>query len=161
MPADHTIRIAIISDTGTILVVHVAAIITHGPSAYTDKQVAAWAAKTEGTNRYANAIEEPSTELVVAECDGHVVGFGELDVERGEVEAVFVDPEWNGEGIGSSVLRHFEQRLQDEEFDIVRLRAVLNAVGFYEQQGSDKVERVTNQTTNDVEVDSVWMEKSL
>ncbi|MFC4448298.1 GNAT family N-acetyltransferase [Halorussus aquaticus] len=161
MASEHPLRPAKPSDTEAILVVHVAAIIAHGPSAYTDEQVAAWAAKPEGTDRYTNAIEDSSTELVVAETDGRVVGFGKLDVERGEVEAVFVDPERNGEGIGSAILNHFEQRLRDEGFEVVRLRAVLNAVGFYERQGYERVARVTNTTTNDVDVDSVWLEKSL
>jgi putative acetyltransferase len=160
MAHELRVRAATTSDTEAILVVHVAAIIAHGPSTYTDKQVAAWAAKTDGTDRYENAIEDASTELVVAESNGHVVGFGELDVESGEVEAVFVDPEHNGEGIGSSILNQFERRLRNEGFDAVRLRAVLNAVGFYEQHGYETVERVTNTTTNDVDVDSVWMEKS-
>lgn len=160
MVPERRVRTATTSDTEAILVVHVAAIIAHGPSTYTDKQVAAWAAKPEGTDRYENAIEDSTTELVVAECDGRVVGFGELDVESGEVEAVFVDPEHNGEGIGSSILNYFERWIRDEGFDVVRLRAVLNAVGFYEQQGYETIERVTNTTTNDVDVDSVWMEKS-
>ncbi|NEU56419.1 GNAT family N-acetyltransferase [Halorussus sp. MSC15.2] len=161
MAADLTLRAATVAETEAIFVVHVAAIVAHGPSAYTDKQVAAWAAKAEGTERYVDAIEDPSTELVVAESGDCVVGFGELDVENGGVEAVFVDPERNGEGIGSSILNHFEQRLRNEGFDVVRLRAVLNAVGFYERQGYERVERVTTTTTNDVDVDSVRMEKPL
>lgn len=161
MTAHHTIRAATLADTEAILVVHVAAIIAHGPSAYSDKQVAAWAAKTEGIDRYATAVEDASTELIVAESDGSVIGFGELNRETGEIKAIFVAPEWNGTGIGSSILRHLEQQLRDDGFDVVRLRAVLNAISFYEQQGYERAERVTNQTTNGVAVDSVWMEKSL
>ena len=161
MPPDYTLRAATPADAEGILVVHVAAIIANGPAAYTDEQVAAWAAKTEGTDRYVDAVSDPATVLVVAEADSRVIGFGELDVESGEVEAIFVDPEWDGRGIGSSILNHFEHRLADEGFDVVRLRAVLNAVGFYQQQGYEQDKQVTNTTTNDVEVDSVWMEKPL
>lgn len=123
--------------------------------------MAAWAAKTDGTDRYVNAIEESSTELVVAESDDRVVGFGELDVETGEIEALFVDPQRDGEGIGSSILSHFEQRLRSYGFEVARLRAVLNATGFYKKHGYDAIERVTTQTTNDIDVDFVWMEKLL
>jgi ribosomal protein S18 acetylase RimI-like enzyme len=161
MAADYTLRVAVPADTEAILVVHIAAIIAHGPAAYSDKQVAAWAAKTEGTDRYVNAISDPATVLVVTEADGRVVGFGELDIETGEVKAIFVDPEWNGRGIGSSILHRFEERLADEGVNVVRLRAVLNAVGFYQEQGYERDERVTNTTTNDIDVDSVWMEKRL
>ncbi|EMA24619.1 GNAT family N-acetyltransferase [Haloarcula argentinensis] len=161
MAPECRVRTATTTEVEAILLIHVAAIFAHGPSAYTDRQVAAWAAKTEGTERYENAVKDATTELVVAESDSRVVGFGELDVESGEVAAVFVDPEHDREGIGSSILHHFERRLRDEGFDVVRLRAVLNAVKFYEQQGYQKVERVTNTTTNDIDVDSVWMEKPL
>lgn len=161
MASGHALRAATSSDVEAILVVHVASIIRSGPSAYSDRQVAAWAAKTEGTDRYENAIEDPSRESVVVEAGSRVTGFGELDVESGEVEAVFVDPEHTGSGIGSSILSHFEGRLRDEGFGIARLRAVLNAVGFYESQGYEESKRVTNTTTNDLEVDSVWMKKPL
>lgn len=161
MRADRTLRAARPSDAEAMLVVHVASIIEHGPTAYSDRQVAAWAAKADGTRRYTEAIEDTATELVVAEVDGRVAGFGELDFDAGEVAAVFVDPEHGGKGIGSAILRRFEERLRTAGFEVVRLRAVLNAVGFYERQGYERVERVTNTTTNDVEVDSVWMQKPL
>ncbi|RKD93271.1 GNAT family N-acetyltransferase [Halopiger aswanensis] len=161
MSLECTIRPAAPDETEAIFVVHVAAIIAHGPSAYTEKQVAAWAAKTDGTDRYAASIEDPSTEIVVAEVNERIVGFGELDVGNGEIESIFVDPDWGERGIGSSLLRHFEQRLRDEGFSRVRLRAALNAVGFYERRGYDPGERVTTRTTNDVALESRWMEKPI
>jgi ribosomal protein S18 acetylase RimI-like enzyme len=161
MSSNHTIRNAISSDTETMLVIHVAAIIACGPSAYSDKQVAAWAAKTEGTDRYTKAIESDAMELFVAEAEDKVVGFSEINLENNEIKAIFIDLERNGEGIGSSMLNHLEQRLRNRNCGVSRLRAVLNAVGFYERNGYGRVERVTNQTTNNVEVDSIWMQKSL
>lgn len=161
MALEHTIRPAEPDETEAIFVVHVAAIIAHGPAVYTEKQVAAWAAKTDGTERYAASIEDPSIEIVVAESDDCIVGFGELDVENGEIKAIFVDPDYSDRGIGSSLLSHFEQRLRDEGFSRVRLRAALNAVGFYERRGYDPDERVTRRTTNDVALESHWMTKSI
>lgn len=161
MPPAHTLRAAVPADAEAMLLVHVAAIIEHGPTVYSRKQVAAWAAKVEGTARYADAMSDPATDLVVAEANNRTVGFGELDLERGEVAAIFVDPDRGGQGIGSSILSHFEGRLTAEGFDVARLRAVLNAVGFYRQQGYERETRVTTTTTNGVELDSVWMEKPL
>jgi putative acetyltransferase len=161
MSGGFVIRRATIDDVEAMLVVHVSAIIAHGPSAYSDKQVAAWAAKTDGTDRYADAIESQSMAVVVAESSNRIVGFGELDSESGEVESVFVDPEWGGQGIGSAMLEHFETQLREDGYETVRVRSVLNAVDFYKQQGYERVERVTNQTTNGVEAESIWMEKPL
>jgi putative acetyltransferase len=161
MPSEFVIRPATVEEAEAIQVVHVAAILEHGPEAYTDRQVAAWAAKAEGTDRYTDAVADPSTEIVVAVSNDEVVGFGELDVDAGEVEAVFVDPERGGERIGSSILDRFERRLRAEGFEEARLRSVRNAVGFYESRGYEPIERVTNTTTAGVEVDSIRMEKSL
>lgn len=161
MAPSFTLRAGTPADAEAILVVHVASIIANGPPTYSDRQVAAWAAKPEGTERYRDAMASESTEVVVAAADERVLGFGELDVESGEIESVFVDPEYAGAGIGSALLERFERRLRTEGFAVARLRAVLNAVGFYETCGYSRTERVTTTTTNDVEVDSVWMEKPL
>jgi hypothetical protein len=66
-------------DVERILLVHVAAILDAGPDAYDDRQVAAWAAKTEGVDRYLEAIDDPKREVLVATdpSEGTVVGFYE------------------------------------------------------------------------------------
>jgi len=144
-----------------LLVVHVAAIFEHGPEAYTDRQVAAWAAKPEGTDRYAEAIEDPEREIVVSAVEGRIVGFGTVDLDEGTVEALFVDPEWGGRGFGSALLGHLEDRLVGAGFDRVRLRAVLNTVDFYEHQGYERVEETTYTTTAGVEAAAIWLQKRL
>jgi len=90
MAHGYVIRSATAGDVEPMLVVHVAATIAHSPSAYSDKQVAAWAAKTEGTNRYVDAIEDPPMEPVITEANDRIGGFGELDRECGEVKTVFI-----------------------------------------------------------------------
>lgn len=161
MGADCTLRPAVTDDVEQILFVHVAAIIDRGPSAYSDRQVAAWAAKTEGTDRYVIAIEEPTIDLVVATVDDRVIGFGQPDRDVGEIEALFVDPEWMGRGIGSNLLQELEQRIIADGFDVVRLRAVRNATEFYEERGYERVETVENQTTAGISVRSVRMENDV
>jgi GNAT superfamily N-acetyltransferase len=161
MDGDIEIRAGGRADPEAIMLVHVAAIIAGGPAAYSDRQVAAWAAKTDGTDRYEDSLADPTTDVLVAEAGDRVVGFGELDVAQGEIEAVFVDPAYSGRGIGSALLARFERRLREAGFDRARLRAVLNAVGFYEDRGYERVERVTTTTTAGVEVESVWMERPL
>lgn len=123
------------ADAEAILVVHVAPILATGPETYSDRQVAAWAAKPEGAERYLDAIASESTEVVVAAADERVLGLGGLDVERGEIESVFVDPDATGAGIGSAIVERFERRLRSNGFAVARLRAVLNAVGGYEARG--------------------------
>ncbi|MXR53105.1 GNAT family N-acetyltransferase [Halovenus sp. WSH3] len=160
MDSDVTIRAAEQGDAEAILHIHVGAIIADGPGAYSDRQVAAWAAKTEGTQRYLDSVDDEATDIVVAEREG-VTGFGELDTDDGVIEAIFVEPQSHGTGIGSTILRHFEQTLRRAGFSRSRLRAVHNAVGFYERHGYEPTGTDTRTTTNGVELSSVWMEKHL
>ncbi|MEF8807908.1 GNAT family N-acetyltransferase [Natronomonas sp.] len=155
------IRPAEREDCEAVMLVHVGAIIEHGPNAYSDRQVAAWAAKTEGVARYEQAVDDPTTDLLVAEVDGEVAGFAELDRADEKIEALFVAPEHGGAGIGTALLEECETRLRDLGVEISCLEAVLNAVGFYEAAGYERVERVTNTTTADTEVESIIMRKPL
>lgn len=160
MNPEVTIRSAERGDAEGLLHIHVGAIIAEGPEAYTDRQVAAWAAKTEGTQRYVDSINDESSKIVAAERS-EIVGFGELNTDRGEIEAIFVEPGNHGNGIGSAILRHFEQELQASGFAQSRLRAVNSAVGFYERHGYEQTGTDTRATTNGVELSSVWMRKRL
>jgi putative acetyltransferase len=153
-PADH-------EDCEPIMVAHVGAIIEHGPKSYDDRQVAAWAAKTEGATRYERAIDESTTDLLVAEVDGEVAGFAEFDRDGEEIEALFVAPEHGESGVGTALLAECESRLRALGIETSRLEAVLNAVSFYEKAGYEPVGRVTNTTTADVEVESMEMRKPL
>jgi putative acetyltransferase len=148
-------------DCEAIMLVHVAAIIEHGPNAYSDREVAAWAAKTEGVARYERSVEGSTTDLLVAEINGEVAGFAELDRGDEKIEALFVAPEHGGSGIGTALLEECETRLRDLGVETSRLEAVLNAVGFYEAAGYERVERVTNTTTANTEIESVKMRKPL
>lgn len=141
-----------------ILFVHVSAIIDRGPAAYSDRQVAAWAAKTEEIDRYVTSIEDPMFDFVVGTVDDRVIGFGQLARDVREIEALFVDPDWMGRGIGSNLLRELEQRVIADGFDVVRLRSVRNATAFYEEGGCERVETLENITTAGVSVRSVRME---
>lgn len=155
------IRLAEPADCEPIMVAHVGAIIEHGPRCYDDRQVAAWAAKTRGVERYEEAIADPGTVMLVADVDDEVAGFAQLDRDGEEIEGLFVAPEHGGRGIGTALLGECESRLRELGVDHSHLEAVLNAVGFYEAAGYERIERVTNETTAGVEMDSIRMEKPL
>jgi len=78
--------------------------------------------------------------------EGDVAGFGAVDVDAGELEALYVSPTYAREGVGSRLLEH------------------LNAVGFYESHGYAVADEATVETTGNgetVELDVRVMEKSL
>lgn len=135
------VRPATPSDAPEILDLHVASIRAFGPEAYDDRQVAAWADKDGGPDRY--PVGEAGHYLAVAERQGSVVGYGHLVAPNDEIRAVYVRPDRADEGVGSAILDHLEARARERGSEGLRLWASRNAVGFYEHHGYDAVEGTT------------------
>src|SRR5262249_31304521 len=86
--------------------VHTQAIRASCRDHYTAAEIELWA----GSKR-TDAYREPmrTRAVYVAERGGEIVGFGQLDVERGEVEALYVSPDAAHTGVGSALLAQLEQ----------------------------------------------------
>ncbi len=69
----------------------------------------------------------------VAELGGRVVGY--VDFEPGEVTRLFVLPEAAGRGVGTRLLQLGVRLAREGHSGSIVLESLLNAVGFYEQQG--------------------------
>ncbi|WP_462384131.1 N-acetyltransferase family protein [Pseudomonas sp. Marseille-QA0892] len=96
---------------------------------------------------WAGSIERKETDVLVAEDNGHVVGWIEVgpcrDEDRvepyaGEVMAIYVLADYWGKGIGSELWEAGLQRLYDRGFMNVSLWVLsgnLRAVHFYQARG--------------------------
>ena len=79
----------------------------------------------------------PQAPMWVAECNGELQGF--MVLHDGMIEALFVDPDWHGRGVGSGLIAHalaIEPRVKvdaNEQAD--------NAVPFYEARGFERIGR--------------------
>jgi len=73
----------------------------------------------------------------VRDGDGEVVGF--MGVEGAEVGALFIHPEWRGQGIGRRLLTYAVETLGATELDVNEQND--QAVGFYRRMGFDVVGR--------------------
>jgi putative acetyltransferase len=132
-------------DAMAIFALHVAASRRVPRDQYTDEQVRDWADKRgEGPERY------DTEDLLVAERDGQVVGFGEwTDAEdggddggtTGEVLACYVHPDHANRGVGTTLLERMHAELRDAGYERAALTASLNAVEFYERHDYEEVER--------------------
>lgn len=98
---------------------------------------------------------------VIAEENGHMLGFAILNVAAGEVDAVFVDPDAGGRGIGSALLRTLEEMALASGCDTLHLSASLNAVGFYEAAGFVRIRDEAYPHSSGFSLDSVFMQKRL
>lgn len=71
--------------------------------------------------------------VVAEDAHGGLLGFGVLDAGGNEVDALFVDPDRGGQGIGQALMQRL-LAMADPAREVV-LSASLNAVPFYQRQG--------------------------
>jgi len=127
-----SLRRATPADAASICTLHVRAIRETCAKAYTPEQIAQWSGLL-APERYEGVIRERL--LLLAEEGTALLGFGQLDGTTGEVEAVYVAPHRQGEGIGSFILDALEAAARSRGLSRLHLAATLNAVPFYAQAG--------------------------
>jgi GNAT superfamily N-acetyltransferase len=153
-----TIRRATDADRNAIWTVHVRAIREVCSSSYSADQIAAWSGLLS-PDSYVEVVRERF--LVVAEDSSGVVGFGQLDQAKGEVDAVYVLPGRQGEGIGRTLLHSLEEAARSAGLERLRLSATLNARPFYESAGYVRQGAARHRLPTGVELECVRMAKEL
>lgn len=148
-------------DAMPIFALHVAASRRLPGDHYSDEQVRDWADKRGGgPERY------DTEDLLVAERDGEVAGFGEWadaedgDEDVGEVVACYVHPAHANQGVGTALLERMHSELRGAGYERAALTASLNAVGFYERHGYEERERFDLEP-HDTEFPVARMEREL
>jgi putative acetyltransferase len=152
------IRRARQDDSQSITSVHIAAVTGIRTALYKPEEIQSWAIPKKPES-YEESIR--SKEFFVAEEDDIIVGFGVLNQESAEVEAVYVSPRAGRRGIGLEILRKLEERARALELPMLRLNASLNAVPFYEKAGYVGQERSTYRLSTGVEIACVPMVKAV
>lgn len=153
-----SIRRAKDEDRDAIWTAHVSAIRETCSRSYSADQVAAWVGLLS-PGSYAAVVRERY--VVVAEDTSGVAGFGQLNQATGEVDAVYVSPGRQGEGIGATLLRSLEDAARAAGLETLHLSATLNAEAFYERAGYVKERATVHRLPNGVELQCVRMSKTL
>ena len=94
----------------------------------------------------------PKARGLVHETDGVVDGF--VTFGEGEIYCLFVDPESQGNGIGSLLLRHVQSMFESIELTVYEQNP--RAQQFYERNGFVEVSVALCQYTGAPEVLMVW-----
>jgi len=165
-------------DRGAVANLHRRSARELGTAAYDERTAKAWAGDR---CRCDYDLNDPNATFVVAVTgpgetraprverspgggEGDVAGFGHLDVDAGEVRAVYVSPTYAGEGVGTRLLETLEARAGEAGLDELTLASSLNAVGFYEHHDYAVADATSFETTGNGEtatLDARVMEKSL
>ena len=157
-PPETVVRPAQESDVDAIFRVHGDSIRALCRERYNQREIAAWIA-FRPPEAYRTAFA--SRELFVAERGGEVVGFGQLDPRRGEIEACYVAPHAVGSGIGAALVTRMELEARRRGHAVVHLNATLNAESFYERMGYRRLGPARHRVADDVNLECVRMEREL
>lgn len=152
------VRRALPADAEAVRRVHRASIREVCAADYSPEQIEAWASPAR-IEQYQFAIARH--ELHVAVSQATVMGFSELDEERGEVKAVYVDPAWLRRGVGRALLAELERVARERRLGELHLEASLTAEPFYLAAGYRAVRRSTHILSSGEGLSCIEMRKQL
>jgi putative acetyltransferase len=131
-----TVRPARPADATALWIVHGRAIRALAGAPYTKDQLEAWAARTRPESYLKPAR---SRLLIVAETatrtGPRIVGYGQLHVVEGTIEAVYVDPEYARRGVGAALVSALERECLTRGLPGLIVEASLNSIPFYRALG--------------------------
>lgn len=96
---------------------------------YTNEQVDAWAAGDVDLTAWDKSFSEHYT--VVAEEDGIIVGFGDID-SSGYIDRLYVHKDYQHRGIGTAICDELEKAVNVTEYTV---HASITAKPFFESRG--------------------------
>ncbi|MBU8894254.1 GNAT family N-acetyltransferase [Corallococcus sp. M34] len=150
------LRLAREEDRRALWRIHTRAVVLRCCDAYSPREVSTWVGqlKPEGY-----LLPEGHRTVLVAERGEQPVGFGQLDVVSGELEALYVTPEESGRGVGTLLLGSLERTAWLAGVAELRLDASLNAEGFYQHRGYTPLCAARRILTAEVRLACVRMHK--
>lgn len=159
MHNEMVIRKAVASDISEIYRMHISSIRELCSNRYTSEQMDAWTG-TLKPDRYLPAIT--SLDFRVAQdSEGSLAGFMIVDVNGGEVNALYVAPNATGMGLGKRLLHLAEGLFLASGKEQAHLKSTLNAEAFYRHHGWNP-EGCSNHCLGDARVlPCVLMKKQL
>ena len=81
--------------------------------------------------------------IMVCEVDGIPIGVGRahfISEAEAQIRSISVEPEWEGKGIGSIVLKELEKIVSEKGAKRIIIHARNNAIKFYKKNGYREVE---------------------
>lgn len=127
---------------------------------YSETQVEAWRPAEGALPTFKQAMESEQFVVLLVETPEGPAGYGVLNIDEARIDAVFVEPSYAGEGLGSSLVRQLETRAQMVGLAELTVVSSLNAQPFYESLGYEPYEDRT-RTIDDTDLEFVAVRRSL
>jgi len=71
----------------------------------------------------------------VADIDGQVVGVGDIRIDKGEIDFLYIHKNFVGKGIGTSLLEKLEDSAKKSGLKTLRVTSSITAKPFFERRG--------------------------
>ncbi|WP_317932782.1 GNAT family N-acetyltransferase [Halioxenophilus sp. WMMB6] len=152
------------ADAEKMVEIHYRSVLAIPTEFYSSNVKAAWS-PVPGKDRVdwlANVIVNPDFICTVAvDRSKGVVGFSIFNIPDSFLRALYIDPEFNGQGIGSALLSQVDQDAKRIELQSIALKSSLNAETFYLKSGYSKVCDSTQELSNGSVMQAKAMKKNL
>ena len=153
------IRKAVPADGEPIRRMHGASIRELCRRSYTSGQIGAWVDEIAMAN-YVQGMAENEF-FVAEEKQGDIAGFIIFSVRSAEIHALYLLPGAVGNGLGRQLFDLAENLIRNQGHEVIRLKATLNAVGFYERMGFCRGSFSTHKLSNGEALPCLDMKKEL
>jgi putative acetyltransferase len=135
------IRPAALADAPQIVQIFFQTIHTVNTRDYTIDQVKAWAPSVPDPDAWA-ARKFPTRMTIVADDDGTIAGFGELE-PNGHVDCFYCHHEYQRRGVGSAILARLEEHARTLGLTRLFAEVSITARPFFEARGFSVVQQQT------------------
>ena len=147
-------------DTKKIWDVRIAAIRAQCNGFYEREVIEAWTDDLKGdiSDQFMAWVE---SSFYVAMDDVAIVGSGAINLESGQIDGVFIQPNYMGHGIGRRMMAHLEGLVLSTELTEIFLDSTLNAAPFYRKCGFNGESISTYPSLRGFTINCVRMTKSI
>lgn len=125
-------------------------------TAYPPEVIAPWSASPPP--QHYRTLLAAGGGVIAEDAEGTLLGYGVIDLAGNEIDALFVDPDCGGRGIGLTLMQAMEA-LADPARPLV-LSASLNAVPFYQRCGFEALREESYPHPSGVALASVRMQRT-
>jgi len=161
--SDLHVRLAVTADAEAIVRTHHEAVWNTARHHYQPDVLEAWAVTLtdDSYEQVRQEIADAEMVVLVAESNSRIAGFGMIVPAGEELRAVYVDPAFGRQGVGTAILHRLEQTARERSVDRLNLSSSINAEAFYGKHGYEVVERATHRLRSGHEMACVRMTKRL
>jgi putative acetyltransferase len=161
--SDLHVRIAVTTDAEAIVRTHHEAVWNTARHHYPPDVLDAWAVEPtdDSYEQVREEIADTGMVVLVAESNSRIAGFGMIVPADAELRAVYVDPTFGRQGVGTSILHRLEQTARERGVARLNVASSINAEAFYGKHGYAVVERATHRFRSGHEMACVRMTKRL